>query len=327
MRENLESFFTLEYPTYEIIFSVAETTDPAAVLVDDLIHRHPHVDAKLLVGATAVGPNPKVNNLVKSYQTAKYDTTLISDSNVRVPQHYLKRLAGELDSGTGVVTAVIVGHAPLGIGGLLEATFLNTFYARWMMLSARLGWPTVVGKSMFFRRSTMDRFGGIQNMGRYLAEDYMTGTAMQHLGLRVKIMRDAVPQIIGKHSFKDFWDRHVRWGRMRKSQAPLALFFEPLCGPVLSGAMGAWGFKGLMDIAPLHFLGAHLLSWFACDVLIMLSMGARVSPLTPFVWITREFLAIPHWVHILSGNTVKWRGNRLRLYPGGILAESHGGIK
>lgn len=325
MKENLESFFQIKYPRFELIFSVAEEKDPATALVRACMQKHPLVDAKLIVGAVQVGPNPKVNNLVQSYQGAKYDVMVISDSNVRVAPDYLERLVSEFDLGTGVVTGVVAGHAPQGVGGHLEATFLNTFYARWMVLSASLGWPTCVGKSMIFSRATMDRFGGIQNMGRYLAEDYMTGAAMQKLGLKVKIARDPIAQIIGRHRFEDFWNRHIRWGRIRKSQAPLALFFEPLCGSILSGALGAWAFKSLWGVHPLHFLTIHLGLWFICDALLMLVLKAELKIYTPGVWLARELLSIPHWLHILSGNTVNWRGNQLKLNAGGVLAE--GGSK
>lgn len=320
MALNLESFFKIDYPAYEVIFSIADARDPARALVQECMRQYPEVDARLIVGEVQVGPNPKVNNLVQSYQVAKHDVTLISDSNVRVAPDYLTRLVGDLDLGTGVVTGVVAGQMAQGVGGHLEATFLNTFYARWMVLSARLGWPTCVGKSMLFRRTTMDRFGGIQNMGRYLAEDYMTGAAMQKLGLRVKIMRDPVNQIIGAHTFDAFWNRHIRWGRIRKSQTPLTLFFEPLCGALLSGAMGAWSFYKLWGISPLSFLAAHLAVWFVCDALVMKALKAEVKLYTPAIWLAREVLSLPHWVHILSGNTVNWRGNRLKLNAGGVLA-------
>ena len=38
-----------------------------------------------------------------------------------------------------------------------------------------------------------------------------------------------------------------------------------------------------------------------------------------FAWFARELLALPQWIHIASGNTVNWRGNRLRVQPGGTI--------
>ncbi len=321
LRENLESFFQLAYPEFEILFSVADHRDPACALVDSLIKQYPHVDARLMVGAVDVGPNPKVNNMMNSYNDAKYDHILISDSNVRVNPDYLTKLVPDLDDDTGVVTGVVLGVAPQGFGGRLEQSFVNTFYARWMILGSAAGFPTVIGKSMFFRREVAKRFGGIANLSRYLAEDYMAGQAMLHLGLKVKHMTQPIPQIIGKHSFKDFWQRHVRWGRMRKMTAPLALFFEPLNGPIVSGLIGAYAFHKAFGISPLSFMAAHVAVWFLCDLLIMAAMKAEIDYTTPFFWLLREISSIPHWAHILAGNTVSWRGSRLKLEAGGVLAE------
>src|SRR6185437_12187382 len=96
LRENLETFFHLDYPEFEILFSVADPDDPAAQIVRDLIALHPEIKAELIVGQVEVGANPKVNNLVFSYGRARHDWVLISDSNVRVPPDYLATLAAHL---------------------------------------------------------------------------------------------------------------------------------------------------------------------------------------------------------------------------------------
>lgn len=323
LEANLESFFTQDYPGVEFIFSVADANDPATLVVRRLIERYPHVNARLLVHSANVGPNPKVNNLVGGYAAAANDLILVSDSNVRVPARYLRRVVETLDDpGVGIVTAAITAQAPEGLGGKLEAVYLNTFFARWMVAAGAMGFPTVLGKSMLFRRTTAERFGGIKNLARYLAEDYMAGVAMLLLGLKVKVMREPIPQVIGSQSFKGFWMRHLRWGRMRKSQQPLALFGEPFSGPVLSGLLLATGLKTAFHLSLLKIFGAHLTLWFVADLLLMLRIGTEVTVWLPFLWLARELLAIPLWLHVLSGNTVDWRGNQLRLEAGGVLAES-----
>ena len=57
------------------------------------------------------------------------------------------------------------------------------------------------------------------------------------------------------------------------------------------------------------------------DLTLMRTLGADLSSTTPFFWLVRETLSIPHWAHILAGNTVNWRGNHLKLEAGGTLAE------
>jgi len=49
LRDNLESFFNLDYPKYEILFSIAHEKDPSRVVVEELINKYPNVDAKLII--------------------------------------------------------------------------------------------------------------------------------------------------------------------------------------------------------------------------------------------------------------------------------------
>ena len=71
LRENLEGFFRLDYPDYELIFSVADLKDAACGIVWKLIEKYPSVRSRLMIGATEAGANPKVNNLVRSYERAQ----------------------------------------------------------------------------------------------------------------------------------------------------------------------------------------------------------------------------------------------------------------
>lgn len=317
---NIRSFFALDYPSFEILFSVSHGDDPAAAVVKAVMAEYPKVKARLIVGSVAVGQNPKVNNLVISYAEAAHDCLLISDSNVRVSEDYLRRIVPFLRDDVGIVTAIVAGHGGKGVGGALEATYLNSFYARWMHVSSAAGHPCVVGKSMLFRRRVLDRIGGIRALGCYVAEDYMAGKAVQKLGLRVEIAPDPIHQHIGVYGIKDFWSRHIRWGRIRKAQAPWAFLLEPAFGAVLSGLIGAFAFHEWKGVSFWAFFFAHLLVWLTADLCLLGTLSVRPKLQTYFGWAARELLAFPLWCHIALGNRIHWRGSRLRILPGGVLA-------
>lgn len=319
LEENLESFFRLDYPDYELLLSVASPRDPAHDLIQGLLARYPDANARLFVGEANLGPNPKVNNLAKSYRAARHDWILISDSNIRVTPDYLKRQVAHLEPGIGMVTAVVVGRGAEGLGGQLESTFLNTFYTRWMCLAERFGRPCVLGKSMLFRRSDAERFGGVENLGRYLAEDYMAGEAMRRLGRRVIIASDTVTQEVGRKSLQEFWSRHVRWGRIRKAQSVIPFAFEPLTGAIAPCLLGAFAFSGLFGVSASTFVLFHLLTWSIGDALLMRKVGHDIGVLSPLYWLLRELMAIPLWIHVLSGNRIEWRGSKFKLLPGGLI--------
>ncbi len=319
LEQNLRSFFDIDYPEYEILFSVADSNDPAVAIVRKLIAEIPNANAHLIVGDIELGPNPKVNNLAFTYGRAKHDWILISDSNIRVRPNYLKRMVAHVDSGVGLVTAVVAGRNARGLGAHLEAMILNTFYARGMNLAAGAGKPAALGKSMLFRRSDAKRFGGLGALARFLAEDYMAGELMRKLGLQVILMSDLIEQHIGKQTFEAFWQRHLRWGRIRKAQVPLAFYAEVLTVLPISLLFATLSLPPLFGISLAAAAFIHLGISSFCDFLILRHTSVALEPRLPVIWFLRELIALPLWLHIASGNTVMWRGTPLKLEPGGTL--------
>ena len=321
LEENFESFFLLDYPEFELIFSVADGRDPGAAIVRKLLAKYPNVNARLIEGDVDVGPNPKVNNMVRSYSSAKHPLILISDSNIRVDRSYLKDGVNLLQPGVGLVTATVSGHIPEGLGGELEAIYLNTFFGRGMIIAAAFGHTTVMGKSMLFSRETAERFGGIYSLSQFFNEDHMSGQAMDQLNLKTKIMHQPVKQVIGPYKVSTFWKRHIRWGRMRKVLAPFVFIFEPLHYTIPSAIMGAIGLKILFGVSPWLYIPLHITWFFIGDFIVMSLLKTRMSAMTPIYWLMRETLAVPLWAHTLAGNTIDWRGNKLKLAADGTIED------
>ena len=313
IEENLESFLLLDYPTYEVLFSVADFDDPVIPVVRKLMERHPRVHAELVIGAVDYGPNPKINNLLRTYDNAQFDWILISDSNTRVSRNHLKVLAHQFKDGVAMQTSIVAGVDAEGLGGFLESTFLNTFYARSVMALNAFGHPCVIGKAMMFRKSILERIGGLRSLKKHIAEDYAAGRKLHLLGFRVQVSQTPIRQHLGRHSFDAFWSRHIRWGRLRKMQAPFAFLIEPLFNSMLSGALGAYAFSVLFGISPLLFLATHLGLWFLCDLLLVMRVGDQPNATFLPVWFLRELIHFPLWIHISMGNTVNWRGQTIRL--------------
>src|SRR5262245_13470889 len=63
LEENLRSFFRLDYPRYEIVFAAGDAADPALDVARRVAAGHPEIPSTIVVDASAVGVNPKVNNL------------------------------------------------------------------------------------------------------------------------------------------------------------------------------------------------------------------------------------------------------------------------
>jgi ceramide glucosyltransferase len=314
IKRNLESFFRLEYPKFELLFSVSEESDPVVPLVRELFLKYPNVKASLIVGAVNIGLNPKVNNLVRSYEASSYEAVLISDSNTRVDKDFLRRMGNSFKPDVALLFSVVAGTGARGLGAQMDALALNTVYARGLILASAAGHSCVMGKAMILRKSVLNSFGGIRALGGTIAEDYLTGQLFHRAGHKVILHNDPIRQHMGWQSFGAYWQRTLRWGRIRKGHAPFVFFFlEPLLTSVGSGLIGAAAFYIRLGVSPFIYFTVHMLAWAISDSLLIRSLGAVCSRRIWGAWLLRECVQLPLWLHTSLGSTVLWRGQRLGL--------------
>src|SRR5262245_62291758 len=108
----------------------------------------------------------------------------MGDSNVVMPRGYIGRLLAAWRADTGVVSSPPAGCRPQGFWAELECAFLNTYQLRWQYAAAAIGLGFAQGKSMLYRRSQIERAGGIRLLTTEPAEDEATTKAVRELGLR-----------------------------------------------------------------------------------------------------------------------------------------------
>ena len=80
--DNLASFCTQDYPSYEIIIGLQDFNDPAYKVAKKIQDKYPDRDISIVVEKCSAGLNPKVNNLIPAYRKSRHPYVLISDSNV-----------------------------------------------------------------------------------------------------------------------------------------------------------------------------------------------------------------------------------------------------
>lgn len=127
---NLETFFTMSYPTYEICFCVEDDMDPAVPLVEKLCKKYPNVDTSLFVGGQVVGVNPKINNMQPGYIAAKHELILISDSGIRMKEDTLLDMVNHMKSDVGLVHQMPFTWDRKGFAAALEKIYFGTAQAR-----------------------------------------------------------------------------------------------------------------------------------------------------------------------------------------------------
>lgn len=312
---SLRSGFELDHPSFEMIFCCADAGDPAVPLVRGLMARYPHVKARLLIGDTPATANPKLNNMLKGWRAATHDWIVFADCNVLMPRDYLERLFSAWRDDTGLVCSPPAGCLAEGLWAEVECAFLNTYQARWQYTADSLGLGFAQGKTMLARRLDFERAGGLEALGREIAEDAAATKVVASLGLRVRLVDGGpFPQPLGQRTARQVWARQVRWARLRRATFPA--FFAP---EIFSSSLAPM-LAGLYAAEPLGFdplfaaMGVGVL-WFGCEALLARAAGWHMTLLSPAAWIVRDLLLPVLWVSAWTGNSFNWRGNEMQV-PG-----------
>ena len=309
LEENLRSFFRLDYPTYQILFGVADEDDPAIRVVETLLREFPGRDARLVVGTPAFGLNPKVENLAAMDRFRRYDTILISDSNVRVRPSYLRETACYLaESGVGLVSNVFVGVGEEHFGAALENLQLNGFIAGGVASAAVVGATCVVGKSMLMPVRVLEAIGGFATVRNLLAEDQAIGVKVRKAGYAIRLSHHVIENVNHARDFRWFLNRHSRWFKIRRRMALPTFLLEPFANLPFVGLVWAlsddsgiaWG--GLLGLTGLGIARDALHTRWLRGSFPRLRHLA-LSPL-------KDLFLLPVWCDALVNRRVQWRGHR-----------------
>lgn len=332
LEANLESFCRQTHPQYEIIFGIADRLDPALPIARAVAARHSELPIRVVVGQCPTGLNPKVRILRALVRNARHDALLISDSNVRVDEHYLATIAAELDDPrVGLVSNPIIGKGEATFGSALESLQFNSYVIHGLVLANFVGrHPCVVGKSMLLRRSALSQIGGLGKFANVLAEDYLIGREIGRAGYRVVTSPFAITTINKSWTLQKLWQRHLRWSQIRRTLGAPGYFLELLLLPhiwLLATVIGAL-FVGMSnsEIPP----GAMVV---ACSIAYAVTW---LSELTATLrWSRRGLVDAPLMIHLTVHqlaqltcwfvawfkNGVTWRGNHLRIGKGSKLID------
>ncbi|WP_419758528.1 ceramide glucosyltransferase [Acidisoma sp.] len=318
-RETLASTFALDYPNYEIIFCLEHGDDPVAGLVYSLMEKHPHVQAQLLVGEDRRSSNPKLNNVLKGWDAARYPWIIMADSNVLMPRDYIQQLMARWREDTGLVCSMPIGARPGNFWAEVECAFLNTFQARWQYVGESVGQGFAQGKNMLFHRDVMDQAGGmLKALGAEIAEDAAFTKMVRNAGLRVHLVDTPFDQPLGDRTAAEVWSRQARWSMLRRSTFPIMFMPELLVGsffPIVAGIYAAWQYD--VNVA---VVGAALGAlWFGSEAILARAAGWHFSTRMLLACAVRDFLLPALWVEAWLRRDFVWRGNAMNVQE--VVAE------
>lgn len=321
LSENLRAFSQQSHRNLNIIFGFADACDEALPVAQRFCREHEALATQIRIGETPCH-NPKVALLAHMSGFSSGEWVVVSDSNVRVTEAYVRDALSHATADVGLVTHLVAGCGGSSFSAHLENLQLNCFVAPGVCgVRFIAGQTCVIGKSMFLRREVLEAIGGFEAVGGYLAEDYVIGRAVQKAGHRVVTANMPVPTWNEGWTFTRFVSRHLRWAVMRRQVSRLAYAMEILLspGPLLMLVL-VLSFRFPQIDIDRRWLAAWLVFDQALDYVTYTRMTGKPAPfvavlLNPL----RQWLTLAIWALGWFVQTVEWRGKSYRVGAGSRL--------
>ncbi len=321
----LESFFTQDYPDYEILFCSRDANDAGLATARSVAARHPNIPVKFLsTGGQPDYINDKVISMEKMAAEAAHEIFVISDSDVRVTLDYLRAVALPFaDPGVGGMCCLYRGVAvDGGLWARLEAVGMSVEMSAGVLAARSMeGMRFTLGPTMAFRRGTIREMGGFKVTADYCADDFILGNETHKLGQTVILSHHAIDHMVLHSSFSGSLKHQVRWMKSTRFSRPKGHF-----GTALTFSMPF----GLLALAAAVWLGHPIwgVGLFAWSIATRLALSIAVGRCVVgdkswfgllVLYPVRDFMGFCFWAASYAGNRILWRGRIFELLPGGKM--------
>jgi ceramide glucosyltransferase len=318
---SLQSWFNQNYAgTMQILFGVAEVNDPVCEIARELIRKNPVRDAQLVICAESLGTNGKISTLTQLERSAKYELMLISDADVRVPPDFLANMVALLrDDGTGLVNCFYRLANPDTLAMRWEAVAINADFWSQVLQAASIKPPDfALGAAVLVRRKALTQAGGFHSLVNCLADDYQLGRRIAKKGFRIALCPVVVECWGAPMNWREVWRHQLRWARTIRVCRPLPYFFSILSNATFWPAL--WLMVSLISAVTWYPAAACLLlRIFLAQNLQRRFTQKRNSILSFWLVPVKDLLQVTIWLGAFMGNTVEWRGKRMKLRSDGTL--------
>jgi ceramide glucosyltransferase len=319
-RECLASFLTQDYQAYQVLFGVADPTDPVVPLLEELRQKAPPGRLEVIFCPETLGHNPKVSILRQLEPRARYDLLVVADGDVKVGADFLSRMAAALrEPGVDLVSCPYRAGRSHSFGSWLEALTISADFIPSVAVAHYVeGIRFALGAAMAFTRSALERIGGFASLADYLADDYHLGWQIHQAGCQVKLIPYVVETVNPRLSLRDYLAHQLRWARTYRVCRPKGYFaygithvlvFSLALG--LASGLAPWALGLVAATLALRFG----LAWFSEVICLRGNVTLPALLLLP----VKDLLAFFLWLSSFLGNEVVWKGRRFHLTRQGLL--------
>jgi ceramide glucosyltransferase len=318
--ENYARLCHQDYPEYQVVFGVRDSTDSSVPIVQKLIEDFPDRDVALVISDKAIGQNLKVSNLQNMLAAVKHKRIVILDSDIRVsPDHLRKVLAPLSDERVGLVTCLYRAAEAPDFGARLEAVGITAEFAAGVLMAWMLeGVKFALGSTMATTRERLDSIGGFPALADYLADDFMLGNLIARDGYEVRLSHHVAETAMHPVGIRGMLRHQMRWARSTRISRPMGYL-----GLILTYGT-ALSFLNVVVARGSTFSVAL----FASTLALRLTMGWIIGVhwlddkiLFRNLWLVplRDLLSFLIWCSSWVGRKVEWRGQVFEVERGGKI--------
>ena len=317
MAANLESFYRLDYPAYEVLFAVDDLEDPCVALLRDLQTRFPGVATTIIAAGRPPFENPKIHKLARLEALSRGGLFWVTDSNIRVAPDTLRRLVADYrEHDAKAVFSPIRGSSSRTFASLMENSSLNFFTSGGVLAGWFLGRrPIIVGKSILIERAALETFGGFGYFKNYLAEDFLLGRAFRQSGFRVSTNCTWVTNVCQTASIRSFFKRVSRWAKLRFRLQPAAYLGEILLNPIVLALAGGAAFGRRAWLLLAVTTAVKIVVEYANFLFVNREDARRLRNhlLFPAVVVAKDFVFLAAYLSSFFSPRVEWRSGQIAI--------------
>jgi ceramide glucosyltransferase len=308
--ENFASFCCQDYPEYEIVFCVGDVSDPALPTIQRLINDFPNCQIRVLIGSGRIAPNDKVAKLARMSAEAKYETLVISDSDVRVKPDYLRTVVARLnDPKVGAVTcfyAPVPSEEKTFVQRVQSVGMLSDFYAGILVARQLDGVKFALGPTIATTRSHLAEFGGYAAIENRPADDLLVGRLIAEQGHEVELLNYTIQTVSDFQSMRDLFMKRLRWTVVMRIMRPWGHF-----GLIFTLGL-PWALAAILVQPTAQITFAYLSAYFAFRIAMMEVIGRwglKQPGIYKKLWLLPvwDLLATCIWLASFTRNTIRWR--------------------
>ena len=306
--ENFISFCRQDYPVYEIVFCIGDSSDPVLPVIEKVIADFPQQDIRVLYGSGREATNDKVAKLARLAKEARYEILVVNDSDVRAEPEYLRTIVAPLaDPKVGAVTCFYVPTDETTFVQKLQTIGMYSDFYPGIVVAWQLdGVKFALGPTIATSRARLAEFGGYEMIENRPADDLLVGRLIAEQGHEVKLLPYSVLTVADFQSLGDLFLKRLRWIVVMRHMRPWGHF----------GLIFTWGLTWSVlaaAIAPSALVaGGFLLAYLAVRIAMTLQVAsAGLKQRVPWqalalipLW---DAMAFVIWLASFTRSSIRWR--------------------